>query len=87
VRDFEGTEGWMHQSMLSGRRSVVITGGMQALRREPSPEAAIVAQVEPRVVGHLLACTDAWCRVEVADTKGWVPRPALWGVRPGEAVK
>lgn len=87
VRDLEGTEGWMHQSMLSGRRSVVVTGGTQALRRDAAPDASIVAQVEARVVGHLLACTDAWCRVEVGDRKGWLPRPALWGVRPGETVK
>lgn len=87
VRDFEGTEGWLHQSMLSGRRSVLVTGKTQFMRSDPAPDARIVARIEPRVVGHLAACTITWCRVEIADRKGWLPRAALWGVYPGEAVK
>jgi SH3-like domain-containing protein len=89
VRDFEGAEGWMHQSMLSKRRSVIVTGSgsAQPMRRDPVPEAPLVAEVEPRVVGRLLACADAWCRVEIADRKGWMLRSALWGVRPNETMK
>ena len=26
VRDFQGTEGWMHQSMLSNKRTLAVTG-------------------------------------------------------------
>jgi SH3-like domain-containing protein len=79
----------MHQSMLSKRRSVIVTGSgsAQAMRRDPVPEAPLVAEVEPRVVGRLLACADAWCRVEIADRKGWMLRSALWGVRPDETMK
>jgi SH3-like domain-containing protein len=77
----------MHQSMLSGRRSVLVTGKTQALRSDPAPDARTIAQIEPRVVGYLMACTDAWCRVEIADRKGWLPRAALWGVYPGETIK
>ena len=87
VRDSEGTEGWMHQSMLSGRRSVLVTSKPQAMRSDPAPDARIVAQIEPRVVGYLMACTDTWCRVEIADRKGWLPRAALWGIYPGETIK
>jgi SH3-like domain-containing protein len=87
VRDFEGTEGWMHQSMLSGKRSVLVTGKTQTMRSDPTPDARVVAQVEPRVVGQLMTCTAAWCRIEVADKKGWLPRAALWGVYPGETIK
>jgi SH3-like domain-containing protein len=87
VRDAEGTEGWMHQSMLSKRRSVIVTGGAQAMRREPAADAPLVAEVEPRVVARLLACADAWCRVEVAGRRGWMPRLALWGVRPDETFR
>lgn len=87
VRDFEGSEGWMHQSMLSKRRSIIVTGTAQSMRREPAVEAPLVAKVEPRVVGRLLACADSWCRVEIAGRKGWMPRGALWGVRPDETLK
>lgn len=87
VRDFEGAEGWMHQSMLSKRRSVIVTGATQAMRREPAAEAPLIARVEARVVGRLLACADSWCRVEVAGRKGWMPRGSLWGVRPDEILK
>ena len=33
IRDWEGAEGWVHRAMLSGRRSIVVTGKVATLRR------------------------------------------------------
>ena len=42
IRDFEGIEGWVHQSLLSGRRGALILGdGLRDLRRSPDPEAPV----------------------------------------------
>jgi len=87
VRDIQGTEGWVHQNLLSSRRGVVITGVVRTLRREPREDSAAVARAEPDVIGQLLECQAEWCRVEVAGLRGWLKRGELWGVYPGEKVE
>jgi len=87
IRDIDGAEGWVHASMLSGRRSAVVTGGVRALRRAPEVASAAVAQVESGVVVKLLRCAGAWCKVAAADIQGWTRRAHLWGVYPEERVR
>ena len=84
IRALDGTEGWVHQSMLTGRRTAIVTGELRTLRARNVPDAPAVAQLEPGVIGSLLECRDAWCRLEVAGQKGWLPRDALLGVLPSE---
>ena len=80
IRDWEGSEGWIHQSLLSGRRSVIVLDGPAELRRKPGPEARLVARVERRAVGRLLRCDGAWCSVEFSGRNGWIRKTAVWGV-------
>ncbi len=87
IRDFEGTEGWVHQNMLSGRRTTIVTETVRTLRREAKNGAAAVARLEPGVLGRLLECEGEWCRVEVAGLKGWLKRGEIWGVYPDESIK
>src|SRR4051812_8080622 len=87
IRDWEGTEGWVHQSMLTGRRAVLVTGGTRTLRRSAGPGAEPVAQAESGVVGRLLHCTGDYCQVDLAGYKGWLPRREFWGTYPNETVE
>jgi len=87
VRDWEGAVGWVHQATLTGRRSMMVTGGRRVLRRRPAADAPVVARLEPMVIGRLLACGRRWCRVQVKGYRGWLPRTAFWGARPGETFK
>lgn len=87
IRDIDGAEGWVHTSLLSGRRSAIVTGGVRALRRAPEAGAAAVAQAESGVVVKLLRCAGAWCEVAAADVRGWTRRAHLWGVYPEEQVR
>ncbi len=88
VRDWKGTEGWMISSVLSSRRTVIVTGaGTHPLHREPAETAQVIAKLDPGVIARLLACNPDWCRVEVEGFRGWLPRGAFWGVLPGEKVE
>ncbi len=87
IRDAEGTTGWVHQSMLSGKRSFLVTAERTTIRRSPSPDAAVVAVAESGVVGALSECQGQWCRVEAQGLKGWLARADIWGAYPGEVVK
>ena len=80
VRDHDGAEGWVHRVLLSGRRSVLVTGGVRVLRREPRPESSTIARVEPGVQGWLNACRSEWCEIDLDGHRGWMPRDYLWGV-------
>lgn len=82
VRDWEGTVGWVHQSMLHGLRTVRVQEKTRTLRREPAAGAAPVARAEAGVIAILDTCADGWCRLEFDGLGGWVRRDALYGVTP-----
>ena len=87
IRDWQGAEGWVHQSLVSGRRAVVVTGIARVLRRHGSDDSEPVAQVEAGVIGRLLECDHGWCRIEMQSYRGWLKRTEFWGVYPGEKVE
>jgi SH3-like domain-containing protein len=87
VRDWQGTEGWVHQRMVTGTRTVMVKGEMRSLRSDPDPAARPVAKAEPGVVARLLECRGAWCRVEAQGITGWLERGEIWGVYPDEQVQ
>ena len=87
IRDFEGEEGWIHSSLLSSRRTIMVTGQVRDLRRTPSPDARVVLRAEPAVIGRLFDCEENWCRIEIEGRRGWLQRDEFWGTRPGEIVR
>ena len=86
IRDSQGTEGWVAQGMISGRRGALIQGETRALRASGDPRAAIIARAEPGVIAKLLECPTEWCRIDVDGTRGWIPRAQIWGVYPQETI-
>jgi SH3-like domain-containing protein len=86
VRDWEGSEGWVHQSMLSGERKVMVRDKQRLLRDEPDPAAAGVALLAPGVIAALDRCIDAWCQIEVQEKVGWLRRIDVYGLYPKESV-
>lgn len=86
VEDFEGAGGWVHYSLLSGARTVLVTTDMAELRSEASDSATVLAQAELGVVGRILQCIPDWCRVSLEGTRGWIRTSAVWGVQEGESV-
>ena len=87
IRDWEGTEGWVHQSMLSGKRAMVVLGDVRTLRRAAGDSAGGLAKVEPGVAGKLLHCQTNWCEVNVGGYRGWLQKSEIWGVYPAETVE
>lgn len=87
IRDVDGTQGWVHQSMLSGRRTLVVTKEIRTIRERPNSSAAAVAQAEPGVMGRLVSCKGDWCEVEIQGYHGWMERGDFWGVRPDEKLE
>ncbi|MBV9524113.1 MAG: SH3 domain-containing protein, partial [Alphaproteobacteria bacterium] len=86
IRDADGTVGWVHERMVTGRRSVLIRGAVRALHDQPKADAAAVARAEPGVIAKLLECNPGWCRVEAGGISGWIERNEIWGVYPAETI-
>jgi SH3-like domain-containing protein len=97
IRDVDGTEGWVHSTMLLGDRAGYVApwadGARFALRTAASEEAGIAAWVAPGFRVKIQSCDGAWC--EVAATShpenapattyvGYLPETDLWGVYKGE---
>ncbi|MCX8995624.1 SH3 domain-containing protein [Rhizobiaceae bacterium BDR2-2] len=95
IRDADGTEGWVNQSLLSGERMAVAAPWMRSrgedvyvnLRRDRQPNATITARLEPGVIFRIRECNGDWCRAEAGGIEGWVAQSEIWGAYPGEAFK
>lgn len=79
IEDPDGTTGWMAARLLSRTRTAIVTGGIQAMRSEPSLSAAVAYRAEPGVVGRITDCKDGWCLFDVKGRKGWIQTDHIWG--------
>jgi len=89
IRDWQGTEGWVHETFLSPKRTVVVTGERRRLRSEPDAKSPTLAFLDPDVIARLLTCphTRDYCKVEIQNFQGWLKRDEFWGVYPGEFIE
>jgi len=88
VKDVEGTVGWMHQTQLTDKRTVLFVGFTKSdLRETDDPKSRVVARAQPGVVARLKACKPQACEVEASGTDGWVDRRNIWGVDVGEVFQ
>lgn len=88
VRDWQGSQGWVHQSMLASRRAVIVTGATRTLREKPDAKSAAVAELEAGVIANLIECPHGvgWCRVEADGFEGWLRRVDFWGTLKDEVT-
>ncbi len=86
VRDFEGTEGWFHQSMLKSQRYGVISDSVAIVHRSNSEGSSGVVKLTQGVIVKIKKCRNDWCYVTLDKFEGWLPGSQLWGVYPDEKV-
>ena len=84
IADSDDAGGWVYHSLLTGRRTALVTAPEVIFRAEPSDTAAPTARAEQGVVAHLLQCRADWCEVETQGAEGWLRKSAVWGVEADE---
>jgi len=94
VRDSEGADGWVFHSLLSGRRTVLISPWSKGQESVPVPlhdsrstGSRAVAELQSGVLGNVVSCDGEWCELTVDDYSGYVEQDKLWGVYRGEEVE
>jgi SH3-like domain-containing protein len=90
VRDSEGAEGWVYHSLLSGRRTAVITmknkDDLASLYERADASSALSARLQAGVVAQVKHCAAGWCHVLGSGFDGWIEQQRLWGVYADEKV-
>ncbi|WP_373235529.1 SH3 domain-containing protein [Cohaesibacter celericrescens] len=91
IRDSEGEEGWVYHSLLSGRRTALIspwqrTGTIVSLRDKPNEKADLAAQAQIGLQVDIKTCEKSWCEVSAKRHQGWLKANLLWGVYPNEEI-
>lgn len=98
IRDVDGSEGWVHQNLLSGKRAGLAapwrSGEQIPLLSARSPEAGVRAWLGPGFRVEISKCDGAWCEVSATAQRdgggngptysGFLPQSELWGVYEGE---
>ena len=90
IRDYEGAEGWVFHSLLSGTRTALVapwdkSGKTFELHAEPDAAARVTAFAEAGVQARVPECRDGWCNLEGQGFGGWIEQGTLWGVYPDES--
>jgi len=92
IRDWEGSEGWVYHSLLSGRRTAYVAKSktpkqLVPLYESADPESPLRARLEQGVLGTVKRCSGHWCRFVGAGFDGWIEQDRLWGVYPNEKIE
>lgn len=91
IRDWEGAEGWVYHSLLSGRRTAVVVPKLNAelvpLYESADIESTVVARLQSGVLGSLKYCDGTWCQFVGKGFSGFIRQERLWGAYPNEKVE
>lgn len=84
VEDRDGAGGWVHYTLLSGSRTVLVQVKIADLHADADDSAEIIARAESGVIARLGACLPDWCRINAGGESGWVRKTDIWGVDADE---
>jgi len=91
IRDWEGAEGWVYHSLLSGKRSAMVVPSLKdelvPLYESANAESSVVARLQSGVLGQLKSCNGLWCEFAGKNFSGWIRQERLWGAYPDEKVE
>jgi SH3-like domain-containing protein len=90
IRDWEGAEGWVYHSLLSGRRTALVAAKQQdelvPLYDKADAQSTLVARLQPGVLASVKHCGGSWCHIFGSGFDGWIAQERLWGVYANERI-
>lgn len=93
IRDWEGAEGWVYHTLLTGRRTALVapqsrsSGDLLPLYASADTQSSLSAKLQSGVLGTLKRCSGNWCRLFGEGFDGWIEQARLWGVYPNEKLE
>jgi len=88
IRERSGGAGWVHKTMLSGKRMGMViapgkTGELIPVLAKAEPGKPIM-MAEDGAIGEISHCKAEWCAIRFETGEGWMRRDNLWGLYPTE---
>jgi SH3-like domain-containing protein len=82
VRDVDGEEGWVHDSMLNNvPHGVLMSKKNELLYTGPYNTSKPIARLESGIRFKVQKCTPShWCLISIEGLNGWVPQKNIWGI-------
>ena len=91
IRDWEGAEGWVYHSLLSGKRTAIVVPRLNSelvpLYESADKTSAVVARLQSGVLGALKSCDGQWCQFSGKGFGGYIRQDRLYGAYPNEKVE
>ncbi len=91
IRDWEGAEGWVYHSLLSGKRTAVVVPSRKdelvPLYESSDAESTVTARLQSGVLSQIKSCNGKWCQISGKNFSGWIVQERLWGAYPNEKVE
>ncbi len=88
IRERSGEVGWVHKTMLSGKRMGLVINGSKTGELTPAyaeaSESKPIMMAEAGAIGEISQCQGEWCAIRFEKRNAWMRRDTLWGVYPGE---
>jgi SH3-like domain-containing protein len=78
-RDFEGDEGWIHQSLLDNTVTVVIKKDQCNIRSGPGADYPTLFRGDKGIPFKVLGKKGDWLQIKHADgDRGWIHKALVW---------
>jgi len=83
VVDFEGDKGWIYETLISSKKTVIVTVDTANMRAGASTDDAVVATVKKGVVFEPLEMIGDWMKIRYKnEITGWMHNSLLWPNNP-----
>jgi len=83
VVDYEGDKGWIYETLISSKKTVIVTVDTGNMRSGPGTDDPVIATVKKGVVFDALEMKDDWIKVRYKDElTGWMYNNLLWPSNP-----
>ncbi|MDR2724416.1 MAG: SH3 domain-containing protein [Holosporaceae bacterium] len=80
IKFLDGTEGWVHQNMISRKNTAIIVTSPYAVLYRYESNSQPMAKIEKNVIVKVLKKGNDWIKVEFNGIKGWIKKQDLWGI-------
>ena len=79
VKDFNGNSGWIHVSLLSGKKTAINKIKDSVIFTSDTIYSKPLVRVDRGRLLFIKKCKVNWCKVNSGNYLGWIEKKSLWG--------
>ncbi len=88
VEDFKKNIGWIHKSLISGKRTgLILSNDERNIKVFNSVNGKAIGHIGKGNIVFINKCKINWCLISLESSKGWIKKRHIWGVKKEEIFK